>query len=294
MHLLRCATFTTPDVGAATRRLVEAMGYGLVEQGLVDRALARAWAAPGAEGRPFSLCRPASGAPGHVRFVEGPPAPDFRALRTFGWAAAELCVEDVLAAHERLKDGPFEVIGPPMRVDGLPTIFPMQVRGPDQEIIYLTEILNNAADSGLPQGARGIDKPFILVLACSDLEATSDWFRRQLGLAVGRPVSIAYDLINAAFGFPLDRHHRLATAKWNGEVCLEFDQYPPEATPRPGAPGQLPPGLSICSLVHPAMDDLPGDWLTPPGPLPGLLYGGATVGVLRAPDGGLIEVIDMA
>ena len=35
---------------------------------------------------------------------------------------------------------PFEIIGPPREIDGVPAIYPLQVRGPDEEIVYLTQI----------------------------------------------------------------------------------------------------------------------------------------------------------
>src|SRR5690606_18824638 len=98
--------------------------------------------------------------------------PEYAPLRTFGWAAIEICVQDTLTTFARMSepDCPFEVIGPPRELDGMPMIFPMQVKGPDGEIVYLTQIRSDPPGMALPRAESAIDRLFILVLACSDLQ----------------------------------------------------------------------------------------------------------------------------
>jgi catechol 2,3-dioxygenase-like lactoylglutathione lyase family enzyme len=155
----------------------------------------------------------------------------------------------------------------------------------------LTQIRSDLPDYDLPRADSLIDKLFILVLACSDMEASARWFRDTLGIQHGRKMEIIYSMINNAFGLPADTRHRLATGIHERDCFLEFDQYPAAATTRPGDPEALPPGIAMTTLLHPDIDAVPGDWIMPPAPRSGPVYGGRRAGVLRAPDGTRVEVV---
>ena len=247
MKLLRAATLTVPDCESAAARYVRWFDYAVVERGLVPDDLAASWGAPASAGRRFVVAQPASGAEVFLRFVEGDPAPDYLPLRTFGWAAIEICVQDVLAVNTRMMESPFEIIGPPKKLEGLPTIFPMQVKGPDREIVFLTEINGDPPDQVLPRAASLIDKLFILVLACSDLRASTRWFDEHLRLDAGREFDLVYSVINGAFDLPPDTQHTLLTMTHDRDVFLELDQYPEQTTHRAGQAGALPPGITSAS-----------------------------------------------
>lgn len=292
MKLLRAATLTVADPEGSARRYVEWFGYRVVEQGRIDAGLAASWAAPRVAGRHFVVLEPASRAAVLLRFIEGDPPASFRPLRTYGWAALEICVEDVLAVNERLRSSPFEIIGPPREIEGLPSIFPMQVMGPDREIVYLTQIRGDMPSYDLPRAASPIDKLFILVLACSDLGASLAWFERHARLALGRKMSIVYTMLAKSFDLPMSDPHEIATMMHGRDVFLELDQYPAGATTRAMAPGDLPPGISLATLVHPEFGALPGPWIVPPARRLGSIYGGRLAGTLRAPDGTLLEMVE--
>ncbi len=292
MQLWRAATLTTPDPAATAALYTRWLDYETVETGEVDAAQATSWGAPACAGRRYAVCRPASGADIYLRFVQGRAPSDYRALRTYGWAAIELCVADVLAVHARLEGSPFEVIGPPKPLDGLPTIFPMQVKGPDQEVVFLTQVLGDLPDYDLPRAASLVDRLFILVLACSDLEASSRWLERALGLQGGRAMELAYGVLSDAFGLPADHRHRIATLTHGRDVFLEVDQYPPEATVRPQAPGELAPGVGLATFRHPKFDALEGPWASPPARRGGVVYDGRRAGVMVGPDGVRVEVVE--
>ncbi len=291
MNLLRGATLCVRDVAASAKRYAEWMDYVVVERGLVDPALAASWAAPAASGRPFVVCRPASGAAVFIRFVQADPPVDYRPLRTFGWSAMEICVSDTLAVERRMRLSPFEVIGPPRELDGMPEIFPMQVRGPDDEIVYLTQIRGQPAGTRLPVAQSLIDRLFIMVLASSNLTQTRRWFAEGLGLVAHGEVSLRYTMLSKAFGLPPETKHVIATGGHDVDTFLEFDQYPCAATARPGEPGQLPPGIAIVTLDHPDLESVAVDWLSPPQARPGAVCGGRLQGVVRCPDGALIELV---
>ena len=289
--MLRAATLTALDAGAAAGRFCRWFDYLVVEEGEIAAALAESWGAPGCAGQRFVLLQPASRAGVFLRFVEGEGHPDYRPLRTHGWAALELCVRDTLAVAARLEGSPFQVIGPPRALDGLPTIFPMQVQGPEGEIVFLTQILGDLPEYDLPRAESLIDRLFILVLACSDLGRSMHWFADTLGIASGREIEITYSVLSAAFGLPASVRHRIATGV-NGRDCfLEFDQYPPQATARPGRPDALPPGIALATLVHGDLAAVRAPWIRTPEVRSGALYGGRAAGTLRAPDGTLVEVV---
>ncbi|KQM22348.1 hypothetical protein [Novosphingobium sp. Leaf2] len=293
MTLLKCATHIVADIDAAVARYTRWLDYTVVEEGRVGADLAASWDAPASGERRYAVLQPASGTPVFLRFIEGDPVPGYLPIRTYGWAAIEICVQDVEAVNERmLASGDFEVIGPPKPLDGFPNVKPMQVRGPDQETVYLTEIRVDDPSAGLPRPKSPIDRPFIMVLACPDLEKTAAWMADVLALEVSAPVAIRYSMISLAFGLPADDKHALVTAKWQGQVLLEADQYPEGTTQRVGNPGALPPGVSIVSIVHPDLARLEGHWASPPVARDGPLYAGVPVGVLRTPEGALLEVIE--
>ncbi|MFZ2998659.1 VOC family protein [Sphingobium sp.] len=294
MNLLRCATHSVVDLGAAKARFAEWLDYAVVEEGTVPADLAAAWDAPASAGQRYVVMQPASGAEVFLRFVEGYPVPDYLPIRSYGWAAIEICVQDVLAVNDRMlsPQSPFPVIGPPTKIAGIDSIYPMQVRGPDQETLYFTQITTDAPDSGLPKAGSLIDKLFILVLACADMRATADWFARTLKLDLTDPMAIRYSMISLAFGLPISDLHDIVTAKYRGDVFLEFDQYPQGTVERPTQAGALPPGVSICTLAHPDFESLDADWFAAPVVRNGALYAGRRVGVLKTPEGALLEVME--
>ena len=293
MTLLKCATLMVRDVAESADRYAKWLDYAVVEQGEVPGELAASWNAPASAGRPYVVMQPASGAEVFLRFIEADVVKAYEPIRTYGWAATEICVQDVEAVNARMEQSEFEIIGPPKPLDGFPTVKPMQVRGPDKEIVYLTEIRVDDPASGLPSPQSLIDRPFIMVLACADLLANIAWVRDVFGFEMIEPVAIAYTMISKAFGLPEDSKHELVTAKWKGEVFIELDQYPAGATPRPAHEGALPPGVSITTLTYPDFDRLEAHWTSPPVVRGGPMYGGRRVGVLTSPDGALFEVVEL-
>jgi catechol 2,3-dioxygenase-like lactoylglutathione lyase family enzyme len=291
VNLLRAATLTVADPEATAARYVEWLDYSVVERGVIDADLAVSWGTPASAGRAFVVSRPASGQDVFLRFVQGDPPADYRPLRTYGWAALEICVADTLAVAERMARSPFEIIGPPRELDGMPEIFPMQVRGPDDEIVYLTQIRGQTPGNRLPVAQSLIDRLFILVLAGSDLTATRRWFAEDLKLAVGPEIALRYTMISKAFGLDPETKHVIATAGHDIDTFLEFDQYPKEATARPCEPGALPPGIAMVTLEHPDLESVCAPWLSAPRARPGAVYGGRRQGVLSGPDETLIELL---
>ncbi|HEX8757292.1 MAG TPA: hypothetical protein VF745_13220 [Steroidobacteraceae bacterium] len=291
MKMLRSATLSVGDPDATAQRYVRWLDYRIVEEGRIEPDLAASWGASAMAGRRYLVLAPSSGAEVFLRLIASDTVPSYLPLRTYGWAAIEICVADVLAVDRRLRDSPFEIIGPPRPLEGLPAIFPMQVRGPDREIVYLTQILDDLPMYDLPRAASPVDSIFIAVLACSDLDGSLAWFERALRLSLGRKMEIPYTMLADAFGLPTSDLHTIATLSHGRDVFLELDQYPRGATPRPARPGELPPGAGLVTLGHPEFHLLEGPWIETPQQRTGIIYGGKRTGTLRAPDGTLIELV---
>jgi catechol 2,3-dioxygenase-like lactoylglutathione lyase family enzyme len=285
MRLLRAATILSPDVEASTRRYTEFFDYRLVESGAISPALAKNWGTPAMSGRPYHVLAPASGVPVYLRFVAGTIPPDYQPLRSYGWGAIELCVQNVQATHARVQNSPFTIIGPPKALDGAPAIWPMQVQGPDGEIVFLTEIRADDPAARLPRAACPVDCLFIAVLACADIAATRAWFAENLGLTGAQNFELAYTTLSRAFGLPPTHKHRIAVLGHNSDAFLQLDQYPETATPRPTTPGELPPGVAMVSFLRPSAEPAaaPRD---PTG-----IYAGGQSQIIRTPDGTLLELI---
>ena len=296
MHLIRAATLTVRDISHSTSLYQTWLGYELVEQGLISSQKAQSWSATQTTGLPFAVMQPKLGASVYLRFIEQPAPNNYLPLRTYGWAAIEICTRDTLKTFERLKDSPFEIIGPPKELDSMPAIFPMQVKGPDGEIVYLTEIRSNMPDYDLPRAKSLIDQLFILVIACSDMETSAAWMQERLELTKGRSIEIVYNMLNNAFALPSRTRHALATLRHERDVFLEVDQYPDPATPRDTFDGFLPPCVAIGSFIHPNFDHIitknSDAIIQLPAYLPGRVYAGKRAVTLRAPDNTLIEIIE--
>jgi len=296
VHLIRGATLTVADVERSEALYTQTLGYSCVERGTVSTDLAQSWGAEKTAGAAYAVLQPASERDVFIRFIQQPAVDEYVALRTYGWAAIEICNQDTLAVNKIIEDSPFEIIGPPKQLDGMPAIFPMQVKGPDQEIVYLTEIRDDMPDYDLPRAKSLIDHLFILVMACSDMEATGAWLEKHLLIEKGRSMEIVYSMINNAFDLSHDTKHALATLKHGKDVFLEIDRYPDEATARPAHADMLPPCVAIGSFIHPDFDSLmrvnKSHWIVPPIKRDGIMYQGKRAGVLRDPDGTLIEIIE--
>ncbi|NRA30818.1 MAG: hypothetical protein HRU11_11225, partial [Parvularculaceae bacterium] len=124
MKLLRAATLTVSDLARSIELYSHYFDYSVVEQGTLSEDLTASWATPKSAGQPYAVLQPSSGADIFIRFVEQPAVDGFKALRSYGWNAIEICVTDVLAANKRMLNSPFEIIGPPREIDGLTDIYP--------------------------------------------------------------------------------------------------------------------------------------------------------------------------
>jgi len=286
-------TVSTPDLDAALGDYHGRLGLSIVEQGRLAPDLAASWGCPGSAGARHAMLQPDSGAHCFIRLVEAPLPRDFRPTRTYGWAAYELTVKDVFGWPERLADSGFEVVGPPKVLEGLPYFVPMQVLGRGREMIYLNEVARDMPDTDLPKARSLTDHIFIVILATPDRKATVDWYERELRLDIGGSHTLAYSMINNAFGLGSDYRTTLTMMQKGRLPIIEVDDYPPAATSRQGNPGLLPPGNSLVTLAVDDLDALDVSFIQPPVRRDGPLYGGRRAGTVRGYAGELIELLEI-
>lgn len=292
MQLIRAATLTVANLRRSIDNYTRFLDYNVIEEGSIENELASSWNVPNTAGCLYAVLRPASQAEVFLRFIEQPLVRGYLPLRSYGWNAIEICVQDVLEVNERMLNSPFEIIGPPNKIPGLDAIHPMQVKGPDNEIIYFTQINDDLPEYNLPRAESPIDKLFIIVAGCSNMSLSAAWMEQKCGLQFGRHMKIPYTMLAKAYGTPLDQLYDICTMVHDNDVFLELDQYPDSAISRVRHLGTLPPGCAIGTFWHPNIESLPGPWLSEPRMIDGAIYKGKRVGVLTDPDDLLVEIVE--
>lgn len=292
---IKCGTVNSPHFAASLGDYAGRLGLRVVEEGTVPAALAASWGTPGSAGKRMALLTSDSDSSGYLRLVEGTAVPDYAPLRTFGWASFELTCQAVFALHDRIADQGFEVIGAPQLVPGFDNFIPFQVTGRAGEVLYLNEVLNGAmSDLDLPDAAASVDYTFIAILAAPDREASIAFHRDALGFEEGQTYVIPYRVINQAFGLADDVTTAMTMTKVGRLPGTEIDQYPAAATPRPAAPGELPPGNAMVSFIVGSLDKVRAPFVAPPAVQAGALYGGRRSACVTGAAGELIELIEAA
>lgn len=284
---------TTPDLDAALADYAGALGMTIVEQAPLAFDLAASWGCPASAHSRSALLQPASGASSFIRLVEQPVPPAFKPTTTYGWAAYEHSVQDVFGWPARLADTGFDIVGPPRELEGLPYFVPMQVIGRGGEMLYLNEVRSVTPSSDLPMADSRFDRIFICILAARDRVATCDWYARTLGLDLGETYTLAYSMINNAFGLPADTRSSLTMVQKGRMTILEVDDYPAQATQRSCDPGRLPPGNAVVTLAVDSLDRPDLAFITPPAVRPGALYRGQRSATVRGPSGELLELVEL-
>lgn len=284
---------STPDLEAAIADYNGRLGLALVEQSTLDADLAASWGTPKSAGARYAMLQPTSGAHCFLRLVEAALPADFAPTRTYGWAAYELTVQDVFGWPSRLEGSGFEIVGSPKALEGLPYFIPMQVTGRGREMIYLNEVAENTPASDLPKAGSLTDHIFIVILATPDREASLKWFEHTLKLDVSSSYTLAYSMINDAFGLAGDYRTTITMVQKGRLPIIEVDDYPDAATMRQGDPEMLPPGNALVTLAVDDLDALDAPFIAPPVARDGPLYGGRRAATVRGFAGELIELLEI-
>lgn len=291
-------TICVPDLDGAERAYVDWLGYEVAMRDSVSAGLAASWGAPLAIGSGLSLLRPPASADFTLRLIERPKTDGYAVLRSHGWNANEILVEDPQALAERfaMPGSPFRVIGSPEPLASNPSIVAMQAIGPAGELNYFTRLPPGGGTFVKTPASRFVDRSFILVLGGPAMPAMQSFYRGVLALSVTEAYRSPVGVLQAAHGLPASADTPLALVPLSPGFALELDEYPATAAPRPQRPGDLPPGLAMVSfLADPSATEtgllrgLP--WLEPPAARAEAPYDGRRAGLLRGAAGEWLEIV---
>ncbi len=263
------------------------LGYTAVDQGELSAAVAGAWDAKNMTGREYLVMQPSSNERVYLRFIENPVTEGHVAMTTHGWNATELLVKDPDTLAEQLADSPFTIIGQPKDLWVAPNApRAMQVRGPADEVLYLTRNIDF-------EFSAFVDRVFIMVLAGPSMAELHEFYSNTTGLAVGDAMPFNIRALSRAQNLPADTTYPLAVATVSKRFLIELDEYPASIGPRPITDGYLPPGTSMVTFEVEDLDAFDVTWRAAPRTLEGLPYEGRRTAVTVGPAGEWIELIEM-
>ncbi len=294
LKTIAIVTLLVRQLAPVTAAYEEHLGYRDVGQGTVPVELASAWNAPAMTGRHYALLQPESGAEVYLRFIETPPGNlPVPALRTHGWNATELLVEDPDALLRRLDGTPFRVIGAPANLTaGENAPRAAQVIGPAGEVLYLTRIIPGGSGFDLGYARSPVDRVFIAVVGGPSIDALRAWYGGVLGLPLSDNFEWRIDVLARAHSLPVDTLFKLAVAIMPKNFLVEIDGYPATARPRPRAPGSLPGGMAMVSFTTGSLDRQGLRWRAPPRVVAAFPYRGRRVAVTEGPAGEWLELLE--
>jgi len=279
-------TISVLNLGSVENAYKDYLGYTAFDKGTLTTEVADAWDAEKMAGRNFLVMQPSSGEHVYLRFIENPVTEGHAAMTTHGWNATELLVKDPDTLAKQLASSPFTIIGPPKDLWAAPDApRAMQVRGPADEILYLTR------HSGFTYDAF-VDRVFIMVMAGSSMANLTDYYSNKMGLSVGDPTPFAITVISRVQNLPADTTYPLAIATVSKQFLIEMDEYPASAGPRPVTEGYLPPGTSMVTFEVEDLEAFDVAWRATPRTLDGLTYRGRRTAVTVGPSGEWIELLE--
>jgi hypothetical protein len=292
---IRCGTISVSDLNRSLKLYQGLLGYQSIENGLLEPSLATSWGLPKMQGAPYAVLQAPSAGPALLRLIQAPEKVDFVPATSFGWTAFEITVSDVFALAESLADSDFKIVGPPKLVDGFTSFIPMQVYGPDGEILFLNQVNHSDEDADLPLAECAVDQLFIVVLAARDRELSAKQYAQQFKLDRAASHHIRYSLLNRAFALPADTQHTISMVQKGRKTFAQIDQLPEQGRLRPCIDGWLPPGNAMVSVwVDDIAElDLTDSLIAPVCALQGAVNQGKKSAVLRGSASEYIELIQI-
>lgn len=257
---IRRVTISATDLGAVEEAYARYLEYRVTDRGRVSEAEARAWGAPATINAATLSMRPAGGDDFEFRFVEGQSYPDYLPLTTYGWNASEIMVQNVDALAPRFADSPFEIVGEPRNLSFSDDIRAMQLRGPADEIIYLTEFKNPVPGLTVPVARSAVDRTFIVILGGESMDELQNHYFDTFSVPKAPVVESRVTMLSKALGVSVETLYPIAALALEGESLIEVDEMPDQVGPREQKDGYLPPGIGIvgfdCGNIPASATDL--------------------------------------
>ena len=288
-------TIMASDLLQAERAYRDELDYRVVRRGAVSGALAASWNAAALAGRDYVILQPSSNEPVYLRFIEDTSGAAVEPMKTEGWNAVEILVQDPDALATALdRSEYFKVVGRPRYLTEKQNIKAMQAIGPAGELIYFTNISDpEKSGFGLQPAKTYIDRVFIMVAGARDHSALVEFYRTVLGMTVTAPAPYRIGVLSGAYGMPVETRHELSIAQLSERFLVELDRYPEAALPRQTVPGSLPAGIAMVTFeVTEWNPDLP--YIAAPAVQSSFPYLGRRAGVLAGVGGEYIELVESA
>ncbi len=243
-------TMLTADLEKSQNMYSKAFNWKITNRDeIVTEIEARRW---GSESLIGAKTVSVTGINGRVRFIEALDITKTQPLRTFGWTALEICVDDVFAYTDRAIAAGFELLNEPVALSGTGQPLPLiaaQLAGPNGEVVYITQILSEVPNFELPDVNTESGSIFICVLGASDLEKSRAVLESNFQLRRASDREVAIKVLNRVYGKDLATLHRLSSLQLNGRNAIEIDQLPILASTREKQAGQLVPGIAMVSVI---------------------------------------------
>ena len=241
-------TIGASDLDIMEQAYSKYLGYRSVKTGFINQDEAHKWGAEKLVDAPYIIMQPEKSDDFSFRFVLQPNQTDYIPFKSYGWNAAEVIVENVDELEEIIQESPFEIIGPPADLSFTSDIRAMQVIGPAQEILYLTQFKRKIEEFDSPTPRCSVDQTFIVILAGKSLEDMQDYYSSSFHLNKAPIMESRIRSISKAFNLPEDTKYNAAAIEIRDQCLIELDEMPKEATERPISQGYLSPGISIVSF----------------------------------------------
>ena len=262
------------------------LGYRSVDAGVMSAELAAAIDRPELADRRFVTMMPRSGPQVGLRLVEG-DASGYVPMKRVGWSAIELLVKDPEQLESELPGSAFRHLQGPDFLTEQKNILAMQVTGPNQELLYLTHMIDPSKSFLRPQPIpEPVGHTFIMVMGSPDLEASLAFWRRYFDNGIVGPIPYRIGVLSDAYDLPGETLHPLALVSMSDGYGIEIDQYPDEATAVPAPEGERGGVILVSLSVDPGGLKAPLPWRLPYTNAAGAVEGG----VMILPSGAPIEI----
>jgi len=246
---IETVTILTHDLVKSAQMYISAFGWQINESEYELRVEeASRWQAKDLAG---ARVLEVNGINGGIRFIESDRYKNPLPLRTFGWSALEVCVDDVHKYVAHAVAAGFVVMNEAVPLSGSAKPLPLiaaQLAGMNGEVVYITQILSEVPNFELPDVSKESGSIFICVLGASDLEKSREILESNFEVRRASDREVGIKVINRVYGKPLETLHRLSSLQLAGRNAIEIDQLPVEGAQREVAPGYLPPGISIVTV----------------------------------------------
>ncbi|MCY4357197.1 MAG: hypothetical protein OXD01_06715 [Gammaproteobacteria bacterium] len=222
----------TQDLSSTIQAYQQYLAVSITRRFTLDELTAEVMTLNQLSGKPCAMLAGESGRE-WLLIIEATDAIKRDSLRTHGWMAQEILVQDVDTLVAGLENSPFDVLRPPADLDVSDRIRASQVRGPAGEILYLTQVKGEVPPFELPSCQARVDHLFIPVLSTPDRDgslAEYEALAAQQGLRFDTRISV----VNQAIGLPMQQKHPVATLQLRGKALIEMDSIEAAVAPPPG------------------------------------------------------------